>query len=171
MDKNTRDQIIILMLGIIIGASMYLANSLFLWNTTVNKDKSDISEGLYFDVTSIEDYLVAADQEFLANPAGTYIFVQGTPLYPDNGLYYAYQRDIPRMDRKIAQDTFTFYNHLLAAERDRNRIYEIQRVGDLRDLTSAERRRQQILTQNVAHELNMSVSLLPTLKQKLGAAT
>jgi hypothetical protein len=171
MDKNTRDQILILVLGVLIGASGYLANSLILWNTTVNKDKSDISEGLYFDVSSIENYLVTADREFLANSDGRYIFVEGTPLYPDNGLYYAYQRDIPRMDRKIAQDTFTFYNHLLAAERDRGRIYEIQRVGDLRELTSAERRRQQILTQNVARELNMSVMLMPSLKQELSAAT
>ncbi len=171
MDENTKAQIFILMLGVLIGASGYLANSLFLWNTSVNKDKSDIAEGLYLDVTSIEDYLVAADQEFLANPDDKYIFVQATPLYPDNGLYFAYQRDISRMDRKIAQDTFTFYNHLLSAERDRNLIFEIQRAGDLRELTAAELRRQQILTQSVAREVNLSVSLLPSLKQELDAAT
>jgi len=171
MDKNTRDQILILTLGVLIGASGYLANSLFLWNASVNKDKSDVAEGLYLDVSSLEDYLVAADREFLANSDDKYIYVQGTPLYSEHGLYFAYQRDIPRLDRKIAQDTFTFYNHLLSAERDRNRIFEIQRLGDLRELTTAERRRQQILTQNVAREVNTSVSLLPPLEQKLGAAT
>jgi hypothetical protein len=171
MDKNTRDQILILTLGVLIGASGYLANSLFLWNASVNKDKSDVAEGLYLDVSSIEDYLVNADREFLANPDDGYIYIQGTPLYPENGLYFAYQRDISKMDRKIAQDTFTFYYHLLAAERDRNRIFEIQRLGDLRELTTAERRRQQILTQNVAREVNTSLSLLPPLKQELGAAT
>ena len=171
MDKNTRDQIIILMLGVIIGASGYLANSLFLWNTSINKDKGDVAEGLYFDVLLHEDYLVAIDQEFLANLNDKYIFVQGTPLYPDNGLYYVYQRDVSRLDRKIANDTFTFYNHLLAAERDRDRIFEIQRQGDVRALTSAELRRQQILTQNVARELNISVSILSPLKQELAAAT
>jgi hypothetical protein len=171
MDENTKTQILILMFGVIIGASGYLANSLILWNTSMNKDRSDIAEGLYLDVSSLENYLVAADREFLANPDDKYIFVQGTPLYPDNGLYFAYQRDIPRMDRKIAQDTFTFYNHLLSAERDRNLIFEIQRIGDLRELTNAERRRQQILTQNAAHEVNTSVSLLPALKQELDAAT
>jgi hypothetical protein len=171
MDENTKTQILILMFGVLIGASGYLANSLILWNTSMNKDRSDIAEGLYLDVSSLENYLVAADREFLANPDDKYIFVQGTPLYPDNGLYFAYQRDIPRMDRKIAQDTFTFYNHLLSAERDRNLIFEIQRIGDLRELTNAERRRQQILTQNTAHEINTSVSLLPALKQELDAAT
>jgi hypothetical protein len=171
MDKNTRDQILILTLGVLIGASGYLANSLFLWNASVNKEKSDIAEGLYLDVSSLEDYLLTADQEFLANPGDKYIFVQGTPLYSGNGLYFAYQRDIPKLNRKIAQDTFTFYNHLLSAERDRNNIFEIQREGDLRELTTAERRRQQILTQNVAREVNTSVSLLPPLKQELGAAT
>jgi hypothetical protein len=171
MEEKIKEQIFILIIGVLIGSSIYLANSLFLWNATVNKEKSDIAEGLYLDVASIEDYLVAADQQFLANPDDQYIFVQGTPLYPNNGLYYAYQRDISKLDRKTGQDTFTFYNHLLSAERDRNLIFDIQRTGGLRELTNAERRRQQILTQSVARELNLSVSLLPALKQELDAAT
>jgi hypothetical protein len=171
MEEKTKAGILILVVGVPIGASGYLANSLFLWSTSVNKDKSTITEGLYLDISSIEDYLVAADQEFLANPDDNYIFVQATPLYPDNGLYFAYQRDISKPDRKIGQDTFTFDNYLLSAERDRNLIFEIQRLGDLRGLTSAEQRRQQILTRHAAHELNMSVCLLPILKQELDAAT
>ena len=171
MNENTKAQIFILMFGVLIGASGYLANSLFLWNTSVNKDKNDIAEGLYLDVSSIEDYLVTADKEFLANTDDQYIFVQATPLYPDNGLYFAYQRDKSKLDRKTAQDTFTFYNHLLLAERDRSLIFEIQRMGDLRELTSAELRRQQILTQSAAREVNLSVSLLPTLKHELDSAT
>jgi hypothetical protein len=171
MDEKTETQILMLILGVLIGASGYLANSLILWNTSVNKDKSDIAEGLFLDISSLEDYLATADREFIANSGDTYIFVQATPIYPENGLYFAYQRDIPRMDRKIAQVTFTFYNHLLSAERDRNLIFDIQRQGDLRDLTSAERRRQQILTTHAAGERNMSVSLLPALKQELDAAT
>ena len=170
MDEQTKAQILILILGVLIGGSLYLTNSLFLWNASVNKDKSDVAEGLYLDISSIEDYLVTTDREFVANPDDRYIFVQGTPLYPDNGLYFAYQRDISKMDRKIAQNTFTFYNHLLSAERDRSQIFEIQRLGDLRELTSAERRRQQILTQDAAREVNMSVNLLSTLKQELDVA-
>jgi hypothetical protein len=100
-----------------------------------------------------------------------YIFVQATTIYPGNGLYFAYQRDIPRLDRKLAQDTFAFYNHLLSAERDRTLIFDIQRTGDLRELTNAERRRQQILTQHAAREVSISVSLLPARKQELDAAT
>jgi hypothetical protein len=171
MDQNTKTQILILMFGVLIGASGYLVNSLFLWNTSVNKDRSDIAEGLYIDISSFEDDLIEADREFLANPDDKYIFVQGTPLYPDNGLYFAYQRDISKMDRQIAQDTFTFYSHLPSAERDRDNIYEIQRRADLRDLTTVEKRRQQILTRSAAREVNMSVSLMPIMKQELAAAT
>lgn len=50
-------------------------------------------------------------------------------------------------------------------------LFEIKRTGDLRELTSAERRWQQILTQHAAHEVNISVNLLPTLKQELDTAT
>ena len=171
MEENTKAQIMILIIGVLIGGGLYLTNSLLLWNMSVNKEKSDIAVGLNLDVSSLEDYLVAADREFLANPSDKYIFVQATPLYPDNGLYFACQRDIPKMDRKVTVDTFTFYNHVLSAERDRNLIFEIQRLGDMRELTSAERRRQQILIQDAAREVNMSVSLLQNLKQELAAAT
>ena len=78
----------------------------------MNQEQSDIAVGLYPDVSSLEYHLVTIDRGFLANPGDTYIFVQASPIYSDNGLYFAYQRDIPRLDRKIAQDTFTFYNHL-----------------------------------------------------------
>ncbi|MEI7857439.1 MAG: hypothetical protein WCH85_08050 [Methanomicrobiales archaeon] len=171
MDAKIKTQILILLLGVLIGASGYLANSLILWNASVNKERSDIANGVYLDVSSLENYIVSTDREFLSNPHGNYIFVQATPLYPDNGLYFAYQRDIPRMDRKIAQDTFTFYNHLLSAERDRNLIFEIQLLGDTRDFTSSERKRQLILTQNVAREVNASVSMLSNLKLDLDTAS
>ncbi|MFA4848396.1 MAG: hypothetical protein WC626_01590 [Methanoregula sp.] len=170
MDGKIKTEIIILILGVLIGASGYLINSMYLWNTSVNKDKSDIAEGLYFDVSSLQDYLIATDREFLANPNDNNIFIQGTPFYPENGLFFAYQRDIPRLDRKIAQDTFSFYSHLIAAERDRSNIYEIQRRGDMRELTKAELRRQQILTQSAALEVNTTVTLLLPLRQALAAA-
>ncbi|MFH0967085.1 MAG: hypothetical protein V1862_05330 [Methanobacteriota archaeon] len=171
MDISTRTQILILVLGVLIGASGYLINSLFLWNTSVNKDKSDIAEGLYLDISWLEDYLISTNQEFLANPDEKYIFVHVTPLYPDNGLYFAYQRDIFKMDRDLAKDTFTFYNHLLSAERDRSLIFEIQRIGDVRDITTAELSRQQALSRNVAREINITMNLLPGLKKELCAAT
>jgi hypothetical protein len=171
VDDTTKTQILILIVGVLIGGGLYLTNSLYLWNTSVDKDKTEIATGLSLDIESLEEYLLTTDQGFLANAGERYIFVQATPLYPDNGLYFSYQRDIPKMDRKVAKDTFTFYNHLLAAERDRALIFEIQRQGDLRELTSAELKRQQILTRHAANELNASVSLLPVLKQELDRAT
>ena len=164
-------QIFILIVGVLIGAGLYLTNSLYLWNASENKDKAEIAVGISLDIESFEEYLITTDQGFLANDGENAIFVQATPLYPDNGLYFSYQRDIPKMDRKVAKDTFSFYNHLLSAERDRALIFEIQRQGDLRELTSPELRRQQILTRHAARELNTSVSILPVLKQELGTAT
>jgi hypothetical protein len=171
VEDNTKTQIIILVIGVLIGASGYLANSLFLWNTSLNKDRSDTAEGLFLDISYIQDYLVPIDQEFIANTKDKYIFVQASPLYPDNGLYFAYQRDIPKLDRKIAQDTVTFYNHVLSAERDRELIYDIQRQGDLRELTSSELTRQRSLTMDAAREVNITVRLLPDLKKELDVAS
>jgi hypothetical protein len=171
MDINTRTQVIILIFGIIIGASGYLANSLYLWNTSVNKEKSDIALGLFLDVSALEEFLTTADKEFLSNPDDKYIFILATPFYRDNGLYFSYQQDIFKLDRKTAMDTFLFYSHLLSAERDRNVIYSIQRLSDIRELTSPELTRQQTLTRNVGREVNISVGLLPSLKSELDNAT
>jgi hypothetical protein len=44
MDETTKVQIFIFIIGVLIGASGYLANSLFLWNTSVNKERSDVAE-------------------------------------------------------------------------------------------------------------------------------
>jgi hypothetical protein len=170
MDKKTQSDIIILTIGIIIGAGLSLSNSLFIYNMTLNKDRSDVAEGLYLDVSSLRDNLVATDQEFLANPGDNYIYVQATPLYPAKDLYFAYMQDIPTMNRKSAQDTVIFYNHLLAAEGDRSLIFDIQRLGDQRELTLAELKRQQILTRDAAREVNMSVNLLPDLSKELDTA-
>ena len=43
--------------------------------------------------------------------------------------------------------------------------------GDVRNLTDSELRRQEILAQNVAREVNITVSLLAPLKEELDAAT
>jgi len=85
-------------------------------------------------------------------------------------LFFVYQRDIPKIDRKIANDTFVFYAHILSAERYRGQIYEIQRYGDTRIITNAELKRQQVLTQKVAQEVNLSVGMLHGLKQELNIA-
>ena len=131
MERQTKIQIYVLLIGVLIGAGVSLANSLILWNNSLNKEKSDIAEGLYLDVSGLQDSLDLADYEFQHHydDCDADIFVESTPLYPANGLYYAYQRDIPKLDRKIAKDTFAFYDHLLQAERDRSLIYEINRAG------------------------------------------
>ena len=169
MDQQTKIQIFVLLVGVLIGAGGYLANSLFLWDTSLVKEKTDIGEGLYLDVSALNETLTAADHDFQipGENDNDFIFVQSTPLYPSNGVYFSYQRDIPKLDRQIARHTFTFYRHLLAAERDRSLIYEIERQGDVRNLTPSERKRQQVLSQNVADEVNISVRLLPPLMQEL----
>jgi hypothetical protein len=171
MKENNKTEMIILTIGVLVGGGLYLANSLFLYYTSIDQERSDIAEGLYLDVSSLNETLIATDQEFLSTSGDKNIFVQATSLYPDNGLYFAYQRDIPRLDRHVAENTVTFYNHVLSAERARSLIFEIQRLGDARELTSSELRRQQILTESVAADVNMSVMLLPALKQELDAAT
>jgi hypothetical protein len=173
MERQTKIQIYVLLIGVLIGAGVSLTNSLILWNNSLNKEKGDIAEGLYLDVSGLQDSLNLADYEFQHHydDCDADIFVESTPLYPANGLYYAYQRDIPKLDRNIAKDTFAFYDHLLQAERDRSLIYEINRQGDVRNLTDSELRRQEILAQNVAREVNITVSLLAPLKEELDAAT
>jgi hypothetical protein len=166
MDDRLKVEIILVVIGVLIGASGYLANSFILWTASVDKERSDIAEGLYLDISSLEEKLVTADRDFITNE-DKYIYIQSDSFYTDNGLYFAYQRDIPKIDRKIANDTFVFYSHVFSAERYREQIYTIQRYGDTRIITTAEINQQQILTQKVAQEVNLSVGMLPELKREL----
>ena len=78
VNSDTRNQMIILLIGVLIGAAGYLANSLYLWHASIDKERSDIAEGLYLDVASLEDPLVVADQES-QTPGDTcddFVFVQ-----------------------------------------------------------------------------------------------
>ena len=58
MNENIKARIFILMLGVLIGASGYLANSLYLWNTSVNKDKEISFVYLLFLKTRESAYLL-----------------------------------------------------------------------------------------------------------------
>jgi hypothetical protein len=169
MDDRLKMEIILVLFGVIIGASGYLANSFILWTASVDKEKSDIAEGLYLDVSTLEEKLMTADSEFTSK-GENYIYIQQDPFYTDKGLYYVYQRDIPKLDRNVANDTFVFYNHIFSAERYRGQIYSIQRYGDTRMITTAEIKQQQDLTQRLALDVNLSVSMLSGLKQKLNKA-
>lgn len=166
MDEKLKVEIILVLFGVLIGASGYLANSFILWTASVDKEKSDIAEGLYLDISSLEPRIMTVDREFVTN-GDKYIYIDSDPFYKDTGLYFTYQRDIPKLDRELANKTFLFYNHILSAEMYRGNIYEIQRYGDTRLITTAEIKRQQDLTQNVANDINISVSMLNNLKTEL----
>jgi hypothetical protein len=169
MDDNHKAQLLILIIGALMGGGIFVVNSSYLWSVTLSKEKLDISEGISIDISALNQNLLNIDQSFLENSNNDkYIFLRLTPIYPDNGLYFSYQRDISKLDRKVANDTFVFYHHLLAAELYRNDIYVIQNGKSTSDLTTTEFKQQQLLTQNIAYEINESVKLLPVLKQELG---
>lgn len=171
MDRDLRLELLLVVIGILVGGGIYLINASYLWNTTMAKEKSDISEGIYLDIAALEDTLVYTDGLFLNNTNEKYIYIQPDPFYTSNGVYFSYHRDIPKLDRPIATSVFAFYNHLLLAERYRNNIYEIQRKGDVTDITISELKQQQMLTKSVAYEVNTSVGILKKIKPVLDAAT
>lgn len=61
MDEKTKNDLMILAIGVLIGGGIYLAKSLVLYYTTMNKEKSDVAYGLYLDISSLKDNLVATD--------------------------------------------------------------------------------------------------------------
>lgn len=44
------------------------------------------------------------------------------PLYRDNGVYYAYIKDISKFDANLSQDLYVYYNEITKAESDRQYI-------------------------------------------------
>ena len=127
MEEKIKDRFSFSLSIFLIGSTV-LCHSAFLWNASVSKDKSDIAEGLYLDIASIEDYLVATDQQFLANPDDQYIFVQGTPLYRTTVLYSMHTKGIfPSSIEKTGRDTYTSII-TLSPERDRNLNLRIELI-------------------------------------------
>lgn len=164
MDKITRNQIIMLILGAMISATALLSNSMLLWNTQMFNEKKVIAKSFSVEISTLKDYLIQLDGDFSNESLENEIFIQETPFYYDNGMYYILQRDIFRLDYKSSYEIYMFYTNLFIAEQNRRLIFEIQRKGDVRDLTIAEKYRQKMLTNTTKQAINNSVLILSELE-------
>jgi len=109
------------------------------------------------------------DSGFINETVKNDVFIQETPLYSDTGMYFLLQKDIFLLDDQTSRDLFYFYTNLLSAERDRKLVFEIQRKGDTRELTTSEKYRQLVLTKSIRQAINNSVQILPKLETELEA--
>jgi hypothetical protein len=169
MDEKLKTQIIMIILGALIASSASLTNSYFLWNSQITAEKNNIAEGFSLEIATIKDDLINMDSGFIKETAMNDVFIQETPLYPDRGMYFLLQKDIFLLDDQPSRDLFYFYTNLLSAEQDRKLVFEIQRKGDTRELTTPEKYRQMVLTKSIRQAINNSVQILPKLEKELEA--
>jgi hypothetical protein len=167
MDDKLKNQIVMIVLGALIASSASLTNSFFILNAQTATEKQNIAKAFSLEITSLQDDLKNMDTGFLNETGQNAVFIQETPFYSDQGMYFLLQKDIFLLDDNTSQDLFIFYTNLLAAEQDRKLVFEIQRKGDMRELTTSEKYRQQMLTKNLKQEINNSVTVLPALEREL----
>ncbi|MCX6700347.1 MAG: hypothetical protein NTV68_10560 [Methanomicrobiales archaeon] len=167
MDDKQKREILMILLGACIAGGASLSNSFILYNTQQTNEKSNIAQGLYYETGSLKNDLEPLDYSFTNNRSENEVFIQETPLYPETGMFFSFQKDIFQFDDKTSNDLYIFYNSLLTAENDRKLIFEIERRSDSRLLTPSEIYRQQVLTRNLKKAVNDSVMVMPDLKNEL----
>jgi hypothetical protein len=168
MDDKLKSQIIMLILGAIIASTASLGNSYFLWSSQTTIEKKNIAQAFSLELTTIKDDLKILNAGFVNGTSKNDVFIQETPFYSDTGMYFLLQKDIFLFDDKTSRDLFFFYTNLLSAEQNRKLVFEIQRKGDVRQLTTPEKYRQSMLTKNIKQAINNSVTVLPDLETELG---
>ena len=167
MDEKLKTQIVMVILGALIASSASLSNSFFISNSQTAAEKKNVAKAFSLEITSIKETLKNMDANFVDNAANTDIFIQETPFYSDQGMYFLLQKDIFLLDDNTSQDLFIFYTNLLTAEQNRKLVFEIQRKSDVQDLTASDKYRQKMLTNNIKLAINNSVNVLPDLEDRL----
>lgn len=123
--------------------------------------------GFSLEIDAMKDDLISLNAGFLNATSENEVFIQETPFYSDNRMYFLFRKDLFLLDDKTSRDLFLFYTNLLVAEQNRNLVFEIRRISDVRELTVPEKYRQQMLTKNIKQAIHNSVKVLPDLEKEL----
>lgn len=130
--------------GAVVGAIITSLFAFALWYCGVyyqeTKEKHEIAQALCSDISSINDSLVlnanfyrAQGTRELVNLPEEYldliIVPDLQPIYPQDGLYYLYKKDITKFDRELSESIFAFYNDLIGAENDRIHLIALKESG------------------------------------------
>ena len=105
----------LLIIGVILGA---LASGIVQWKVSQDENEAElrnIAQALYIDVSGVEDAFNYSLSHSASKP--NYIHVlDDFHYYDNNGLYYAFVKDVSGFDSEISADIYEFYAFVIAVE-------------------------------------------------------
>jgi hypothetical protein len=111
-------EIYILILGAVIGGIIGFISSYSMWKVQINQNKKNIAQGFFVEISSLEKMLETYAKVFnVPGPGGGLVKIE-QPLYND-GLFFAYRKELFAFDENLSKLLFEFYSSILTAERDR----------------------------------------------------
>ncbi len=112
------ENIIILILGAVIGGIIGFISSYTMWKIQIKQNKKNIAQGFYTEISSLEKKIELYAKAFSNPGPGAGLVKIDQPFYAD-GLFHACRKEVFVLNKDLAKIIFEFYTHLLTAERDR----------------------------------------------------
>jgi hypothetical protein len=129
--------VVLVLFGAVVGAVIaFILSTIgtyWLWQEQVSLEQHNIASALYYDVQKINQsfnrtmvFKEKTDNEArIDHPNAIIHFVQNTPYYSSDGLYYAFQHDISKFDKSLSQDIYLFYEYVNDIETRREYLSEM----------------------------------------------
>jgi len=111
-------EIYILILGAIIGGIIGFTSSYAMWKVQLNRNNKNIAQGFFVEISSLEEMLKAYANMFSNPGPGDSPVKIEQPLYND-GLFFAYRKELFAFEKDLSKLLFEFYASLLTAEKYR----------------------------------------------------
>jgi hypothetical protein len=107
-------EVMILIFGCILG----FISSYAMLKIQMSQDKRNIAQGFFIEISSLEKTIENYAKVFsVPGPGAGQVKIE-QPLYND-GLFFAYRKEVFAFDKDLSKLLFEFYTSLLTAERDR----------------------------------------------------
>lgn len=166
------------LLGAIIGGLLTICGSVILWLIQQRKELKNVSRGLFFDISNLEvrfnEFMDMREKFNLlaqekAKEQGTKVehAIMSTPIpfYDDNGLFYAFSKDIARFDSKLSSVLYEFYITVDYVEKLRGRIARLQEHSN--NLTEFDYKIMDVDYGEMVESVKKAQKLIPVIKQYL----
>ena len=115
MDMELFKELVPILTTLVGGLIGYLSAS-NIWSRQQAERRRNISQGILFEIQSLEKMLTGWVNILNAPPGGGNVRIN-SPLYPAHGLYYVLQKDLFSFHLGLSGALFQFYLRLIDAER------------------------------------------------------
>lgn len=123
---------------ILFGAIIAFSSTYILeWNKK-REEVKNIAKALYIEITLNEKSIAGLNNLIKSQSNPNSIITIPQILYPDNGLYFAFQDKISLFEKNISEALYTFYQKLVNAENERRLILRQNELANKNILTEKE---------------------------------